>query len=85
MDADLLGLKSPLAPSKGAAKGPGKEESPSNPQPAAPLTAREEGEQDTAPQAEGGFGGGRCLDGSFPAPWGSLPRMADGEAGADCV
>ncbi|KAK1330813.1 hypothetical protein QTO34_008751 [Cnephaeus nilssonii] len=27
MDADLLGLKSPLAPSKGAAKGPGKEES----------------------------------------------------------
>lgn len=44
MDADLLGLKSPLAPSKGAAKGPGKEESPSNPQPAAPLTAREEGD-----------------------------------------
>lgn len=49
MDADLLGLKtSPRAPHKGAAKGSGKEELPSSPQPAAPLTAHEKGEGDTA-------------------------------------
>lgn len=45
MDADLLGLKtSPRAPHKGAAKGSGKEELPSSPQPAAPLTAHEKGD-----------------------------------------
>lgn len=49
MDADLLGLKtSPPAPNKGAAKGSGKEELPRTPQPAAPLTARERGEWDSA-------------------------------------
>ncbi|XP_059527263.1 fas-binding factor 1 [Myotis daubentonii] len=45
MDADLLGLKtSPRAPHKGAAKGSGKEELPSSPQPAAPLAAHERGD-----------------------------------------
>ncbi|XP_014387336.1 PREDICTED: fas-binding factor 1 isoform X3 [Myotis brandtii] len=45
MDADLLGLKtSPRAPHKGATKGSGKEELPSSPQPAAPLTAHEKGD-----------------------------------------
>ncbi|XP_070250058.1 fas-binding factor 1 isoform X3 [Myotis yumanensis] len=45
MDADLLGLKtSPRAPHRGAAKGSGKEELPSSPQPAAPLTAHEQGD-----------------------------------------
>lgn len=49
MDADLLGLKtSPRAPHKGAAQGSGKEELPVSPQPAAPLTAHEKGEWDTA-------------------------------------
>ncbi|XP_036197563.1 fas-binding factor 1 isoform X2 [Myotis myotis] len=45
MDADLLGLKtSPRAPHNGAAKGSGKEELPSSPQPAAPLAAHERGD-----------------------------------------
>ncbi|CAK6438536.1 unnamed protein product [Pipistrellus nathusii] len=45
MDADLLGLKkSPLAPGRGAAKGAGKQEPPSDPQPAAPSAAPEEGD-----------------------------------------
>ncbi|XP_054449199.1 fas-binding factor 1 [Pteronotus mesoamericanus] len=44
MDADVLGLKKThLAPSKSAAKGSGKEELPSNPKPAAMLTASEKG------------------------------------------
>ncbi|XP_044103338.1 fas-binding factor 1 isoform X2 [Neovison vison] len=45
MDADLLGLKrSNLASSKKAAKGPGKEELPSQPKPASIVTASEKGD-----------------------------------------
>lgn len=50
MDADLLGLKrSNLASSKKAAKGPGKEELPSQPKPASIVTASEKGAWERAP------------------------------------
>lgn len=51
MDADILGLKkSNPAPSKKAAKDPGKGELPSHPKPAGGSVASEKGAWETAPR-----------------------------------